>query len=246
MRTVDKFLANLTFGIELEGGWNTVCDGYDPNYDSECEDDENEDVDDTPCHIRKEDGSVSVRAEAHSGEIVSPVLHHRSLPAWIRNHYPDRVNSSCGLHVHMGNLPITTYSAMMHKGVFEEFCERLDAWGHSAHIRNEQFWARLAGDNNYCRREYTANSQVYAIGHGGARYSILNYCWGDHQTLECRVLPMFKTATAATVAVQAVINILAGLAIRCAGSKANRPQVLNYLELVEDSVTATPDIHLEL
>jgi hypothetical protein len=63
----------------------------------------------------------------------------------------------------------------------------------------------LRGENRYCKREFDPLGQYKTRDRGGNRYTQLNFCYGVHKTMECRLLPLFRDVS---VAVSAVKNLL--------------------------------------
>lgn len=170
-------------GIELEGGW------FDP-------------VDFQLEH----DGSVRVDAD-RSGEIPSPPLAPRAIPAWMREHYPDAVNASCGMHVHVSVKHQWHYARLMDREFLDFMKEALTAWGTRLAIRQDHpFWSRLRGENQYCTPEHHPELQIQHKDKGGERYTMLNYVWGRYRTVECRVLPAFAACEIGISAVYAVVD----------------------------------------
>lgn len=170
-------------GVELEGGWN---DPLDFSLDH--------------------DGSVMVRAE-YNGEIPSPPLAPRAVPAWMYEHYPDAVNATCGMHVHVSVRHQWHYARLMDPE-FKDFLKAsLTAWGKTLKIRPDHpFWSRLRGENHYCKDEFYPELQVQHKEKGGERYTMLNYTWARYRTVECRVLPAFAAAVIGVSAVGAVVD----------------------------------------
>jgi hypothetical protein len=171
-------------GVELEGGWETKPDARMVG-----------------------DGSVSVSAN-YVGELPSPPFEDPvALTAWMRKNYPTKTNQSCGMHVHVSFKNRKDYLRFMSKEAFDHIHDELEKWGKRANIKNEHFWARLRGDNTYCKLFYSPMKQVKHVDKGPARYSMLNYCYGRYGTMELRVLPLFKEVDVGVAAVMAFANI---------------------------------------
>ena len=166
------------FGFEIEGGWTRE---RRQKYETE--------------RIMKSDGSVNVPAPYVQGEINSPVYKDMQM-AWefIKDYYPDVVNESCGLHVHI-SVKNSDYVRLMEKKFHEEFHKWME-WmlkNHKDRIPKE-FKNRKEGKNRYCKDEFMPEKQV--IG-AGDRYTQLNYCHKQHATMENRMLPGCKDAKTA-------------------------------------------------
>ena len=170
-------------GVELEGGWNG-----DKDFQLE------------------HDGSVHVDAD-YVGEAPSPPLAPRAVPAWMKEHYPDAVNVTCGMHVHVSVKHQWHYARLMEPEFLAYVKNALQTWGEQLFIREEHpFWDRLKGRNDYCKDEFVPELQVKHKEKGGNRYTMLNYTWARYRTVECRVLPAFAACEIAISAVFAVVD----------------------------------------
>jgi hypothetical protein len=157
-------------GIELEGGWTR------------------------PLDIRIEhDGSVQLNVPVSiRGEAVSEPMEVDKWQAWVRKYYPDAVNATCGLHVHMSFRSSLTYQRLMTAAFQEALLKQLSGWARKVGLPNEHpIWPRLRGRNGYCQARFLADEQASSRQKGANRYTALNFCHALHGTLECRVLPMF-------------------------------------------------------
>lgn len=169
-------------GVELEGGWNG----------------------NVPFQL-EHDGSVHVTAD-YTGEVPSPPLRPQEVVSWMREHYPDAVNDTCGMHVHVSVKHQWHYARLMDKEFFDFLKTSLAAWGKKLSIREEHpFWARLRGGNDYCKDEFHPELQIQHRDKGGERYTMLNYTWSRYRTVECRVLPGFA---ACEIAISAVLHLV--------------------------------------
>jgi hypothetical protein len=186
-------------GIELEGGWSKLPRGVSG-----------------VVH----DGSVLFRAEdpvnypAHIGELPSQPLDPKQAETWVRNHYPQFVNNTCGLHVHMSFRQPLLYMRLMEEDYTEAIVRFLSEWAKEERLpKDHPIWGRLAGKSEYCVKRFDAESQVrmtrkdYNRRNPGNRYTMVNYCYGLHSTLEVRVLPMFAGADQAWRSIKRVLDI---------------------------------------
>ena len=153
------------------------------------------------------------------GEIPSPKLTTEQVDDWIKKNYPQHVNETCGLHVHMSfkyplnymRLMTPDYTVVLVKSL-AEWCEE-----HKLPADHPQ-WKRLKNPrHDHCAHIYLGDSQVRLTkknynSRGGpeSRYTFVNYCYsmGDtpRKTVECRGLSMFETADMSCDAVHAVLN----------------------------------------
>jgi hypothetical protein len=210
-------------GVELEGGWRQIPKGVD--------------------HIER-DGSVKFAAEQqafdaidmqriaagllprnrnrlpglHVGELPSPILLPENLEKWLSHHYPQEVNKTCGMHVHMSFRNVFQYAQLMREDFTWTMIEFLRKWGLEAVGQNwipadHCLFDRLSGNSEYCQLLYQADEQAtkvrkeydhHAPGH---RYTAVNYAFSKTSTIEIRVLPMMPTAEIALSAIQRVMDI---------------------------------------
>ena len=111
---------------------------------------------------------------------------------WVRETYPDRVNISCGLHVHLSFRTEYQVMRLMDSQFRDYFMPRMRRWG----VRNElpaehAFFSRLAGRNQYCRSGWEPDAGVRGLIE---RYCGINFvAIRVHGTVEFRFLPMFPS-----------------------------------------------------
>lgn len=180
-------------GVELEGGWDKSPD---------------------PQFRLEHDGSVQgTNALFAAGELPSPPMEVDKIEAWIRKFYPDRVNETCGMHVHLSVKSALTYQRLMRPEYPKTIIEEFKKWSKENLPANHCIFDRLAGKSIYCRHVFSADDQVMNVekdhnrDRRGNRYTVVNYCWGRHQTAECRLLPMMPDVDTSVRAVQELIDI---------------------------------------
>lgn len=201
---LSKFLGKVKnridkLGVELEGAWNKI-----------------------PVGSRLEhDGSVAPHKNTtdrenfpNVGEIVSKPMAPAGVGAWIKKNYPGMVNDTCGLHVHMSFPDINFYSRLMEPEYQDTIIHYLTLWAKKEGLEDKHpIWPRLRGESEYCARKHWPDKQaqskrkIYDRRTEGNRYTIVNYCYQQHETIEIRVLPMMKDAEQAIRAVQQVVNV---------------------------------------
>lgn len=170
-------------GLELEGGWTDIR-GF---------------------HL-VHDGSVNIDAP-FVGEVVSKPLEPSGIETWLFNAYPDVLNETCGLHVHVSVKNPLYYAHLMELEFQEYLIKALITWGNKIKIRADHpFWSRVRGENTYASFNFWPERQWDRKEHHGERYTALNYTWARFQTVECRVLPGFKQKECALGAIFAVID----------------------------------------
>lgn len=135
---------------------------------------------------------------------------------WMRDRYPQFVNETCGLHVHMSFKYRLNYMRLMRPEFTTAIIAGLKDWGESEKLpATHPLWGRLNNPNHdHCAHTYLGDAQAQvptkdfrSRGMPHSRYAALNYCWAQHQTLECRLLPMMEKADQAVSAVKAVFHI---------------------------------------
>lgn len=212
-----------TFGLELEGGWDLAPRGL------------------------KHDGSVVGISAPHRGEVASPVIKTLAeSEQWLRDNYPQEVNSSCGFHVHVGLAPLH-YMRLMCEEFNSKFLVSMeDFWnryrGASAF---DLFRQRLDGQNAYCQKVFRPEQQLWRMEAYGdrstaARYSQLNFCFGRHGTLECRLFPCFPSVSHSIEGMRAFANSINEFLATCAPA---RP--IHFAVHMEEETVGRPVMSVE-
>lgn len=172
-----------------------------------------------PKFIRH-DGTVNVGViDAQKGEVCpvnrngDPIgLAIADWPKWVQDHYPPLVNLTCGLHVHMRFKDHDrTYDKIMRPGIEKHLVNDLVKWAQAMKVPLiHPLWHRLVGGSLHCRLGITSDiirQQYYNVEKEGAsRYYAVNFCKARHNTLEIRILPMFKDVNTALRAVNCVLG----------------------------------------
>ena len=175
----------MTIGLELEGGF-----------------------------LKKRGQAIYIDNSVHipesktllSGEKHSPVFKNlKNLKTWLNKNYPCRMNSTCGLHVHIG-VPNEYYMLFATEEFFNFLLSRIQEWGKKNRIKSSEFWGRLQGDNDYCMPIFRAYSQIESTIKSSCRYTAINYPYLQHYTIEVRVLPMFKSPNLSFSAIRRIVN----------------------------------------
>lgn len=192
-------------GIELEGGWDK------PPKSGKIE----------------RDGSVAVDCIYAQGELPSPPLAVEDYKQWMIDHYPHKVNDTCGMHIHMSFQSALTYQRLMDPKYPATILAYVRKWSKDQKLKdNHPIWHRLNGDSPYCRHQFTADDQVMAVDKDfnrerrGNRYTVVNYCWSRTSTLECRLLPAMSSVELAIDAIDNLINITNGFLVATAKKEA--------------------------
>lgn len=202
----------ITLGAELEGGFNELPNNVEVEYYTH--EDSSVDIaggynEDCECDGCNDGTECYNRDFEFVGELVSPILPINDWQYWVRKCYPSEHNSSCGGHMHLGVSNISAYENLNCQEFHDYFVRELKAWGKRAHITNNNFWYRLEGKNSMCNDVYRGKEQVKIRdeGYPSCRYTILNFQFDKHQTVEVRVLPIFDSVDVMISAMKAVIRI---------------------------------------
>lgn len=193
--------AHLKIGIEVEGFWRatslvTVKETAAQWHMGSCGDGSLDNELDIDCPDADVYGHEFQTRPGSLGEAISQLVAV----------YPEFTNRTAGMHVHVSFHP-GDVTALTCKEFFEFFAARWEAWGRTNGVTGE-FWKRLRGENQYCTKPHEGMwrrpSEVANMG----RYCQLNFAaWGEHRTVECRLLPMFRDARLGVLAVEELISI---------------------------------------
>ena len=212
-------------GIELEGGWHknppnpVVHDGSvkfpsprnkpQPLFSTE---------DEQRAWLTAERARLAQFQFKAVGEIVSPPLkaEAETVEAFIKENYPSAVNDTCGLHVHMSFTHKRNYNRLMTPEFTKAMVDGLRKWAAEEGLKKDHpLMARIMNpDHPHCAHTYCGEEQVKATskdfhsrGKPNSRYTAINYCFNQHQTVECRLLCMMDTPEQACRAVLEVLAI---------------------------------------
>lgn len=199
-------------GIELEGGWIKLPTG---------------------TKALEHDGSVIIERgigepQLHIGELANGPMTMLEWEAWLRSHYPQRVNGTCGMHVHLSPRTALSYSRLMcpeYPGTVVAYVKK---WAErEGLVKDHPIWPRLRGKSVFCQHLYMADDQIRNTNKDhnrerlGHRYTVINYCHGRHGTIECRLLPMMDTADQSQRLIQELVDITNGF-LRATRKKESR------------------------
>lgn len=185
-------------GIELEGAWTKLPVG---------------------CRGLQHDGSVQVPRELgdpefHTGELANGPMTMEEWPKWLKANYPQRVNATCGMHVHLSPRTALAYSRVMDPSYPGTVVAYIRDWATKEGLPNDHcIWPRLKNKSIYCQHLYMADDQVRNTNKDhnrerqGHRYTVINYCHGRYGTFECRLLPMMADVAQAQRCIQHLVDI---------------------------------------
>lgn len=184
-------------GIELEGGWTRLPGG---------------------TNRLQHDGSVAIPQDGplplHLGELAIGPVTMLEWPKWVEANYPQKVNASCGMHVHLSPKTSLSYSRLMDPSYPGTVVAYVGRWAKAQGLaKDHPIWPRLKGKSIYCQHLYMAEDQIRNTGKDhnrerqGHRYTVINYCYGRYSTVECRLLPMMDNVEDAKSLIQEYIDI---------------------------------------
>jgi hypothetical protein len=220
-------------GIELEGGWTKLPPG---------------------CRGLQHDGSIQGLQremgdpELTIGELANGPMTMEEWPKWLKANYPQRVNATCGMHVHLSPITALAYSRVMDPSYPGTVVAYIRQWAEKQGLPSEHpIWPRLKNKSMYCQHLYMADDQVRNVtkDHNrerqGHRYTIINYCHGRYGTFECRLLPMFDTVKQAESVVQELVDITNAF-LRVTRKRESRLEV----QMEDDLRTQHEDLIIEI
>jgi hypothetical protein len=188
-------------GVELEGGWTKIPAGTRIGHDGS-------------VHVGHGDSLDQDHPIVHIGELPSPPLSPEELPGWMAKFYPQAVNQTCGMHVHLSFKNAMSYQRIMVNTYPATILAEVELWAKKVGLpKDHAIWDRLAGKSRYCQHIFSADEQAtnaakdFDQNREGNRYSVVNYCYGRYTTAECRLLPMMKTPEQGLEAVQEIMRI---------------------------------------
>lgn len=187
-------------GVELEGGWDNL-----------------------PKGLRREDfvrdGSLDALQRkiptTFVNELPSPPLEMDAMIAWMRAHWPQHVDETCGMHVHLSFKTALAYSKVVREEYPGTILKYIRQWAEQEQVdKSNPLWDRLEGKSQYCQHQFFGDDQIrntrkdHDKVRRGHRYTVINYCWGRNMpTAECRLLPMFSDVEQGIRAMQQVVEI---------------------------------------
>lgn len=235
-------------GVELEGGWDVVPDGlvvekdgsvkFEPprqvsgTFDAAVEEYRRQlttrlargegPIPERPARprITPVDAPVAVTIPMPKvkGEIVSRPMEIGAVEEWITKCYPQHVNHTCGLHVHMSFHYRINYSRLMTPAFTPYMVNAVKEWAEQEGLpKDHPQWNRLNPNHEWtqqhCLHQYLGDAQskvghkdYHSRGKAHSRYTFVNYPDAQHHTVEVRGLAMFEKADVAVRGVLAVID----------------------------------------
>jgi hypothetical protein len=184
-------------GLEVEGGW--ICqDGYrGGNIASH----NHSIIFDRSVQFRRRPRNTEEAELQNSfvaGEINSPAYTDFSeINQFLNLYWPDQTNASCGFHIHASFKSEDYYNLLMDDEFYLLFKKELPIIEHKLKL-GAITKRRIAGKNRFCKDEWNPSRQKRAEEkYHPYRYSMINFCWNLHRTVEVRVfsahIPMEKS-----------------------------------------------------
>jgi hypothetical protein len=183
-------------GVELEGGWVELPPGV---------------------MALDHDGSVFNGRMPAGVKYIGELPLGPALPAGIaeliRINHPQKVNATCGMHVHMSFDTLWYYHLLMVPEYPATILHYLKEWATEQKFKDtHHIWPRLRGESRFCKDEFWPDAQAatkrkdHNQDRAGHRYTHVHYC-GRQNTIEIRTLPMMDKIKTAVNAVHRVIDI---------------------------------------
>lgn len=219
----ENLLAGWKVGVELEGLWIREPEDFKHDGSVSFRSDERPDTGDD------DDGDEygSDRYGNYVGEVALGPDTLNGICNQVLDTYPERVNSTCGMHIHV-SMPPDLYGHLLCRRSHDEWLgmARQYAQRHLRGVTRQRAVSRLAGRNDYCAPVYEPVPR--------SRYRTWNMsAYHEHGTLEVRCWPMAQNEDTAVKIVRFTVLSLARMAQRAAAD--SRPLVVK-LE-VPDTLT---------
>jgi hypothetical protein len=126
--------------------------------------------------------------------------------------------------VHLSFKNALTYQRLMDPRYPSTILAYVTKWAESEKLNKEHpLWPRLKNKSPYCQHKFDADGQCrstqkdYDRNREGNRYTVVNYSYGRHSTVECRLLPMMASAELAQRAIQNLIDVTNAYLLTAAG-----------------------------
>ena len=213
-------------GVELEGGWGHGLFPKNERFEKDA----------SVFHDRTiiQRAKVKSLRISHMGELPSQPMMPIAMPMWMKKCYPQMVDDTCGLHIHMSFHTKVHYSLLMIPEFQKTMIVYLKDWANEEKLPEKHpIWSRLNGANEYCNHEFYADLQVvegkkdYDHFRKGNRYTAVAYRGG--KTIECRILPMFETVDQSIRALKKVMDVTNACLVKVAEKCG--PEILEVKDL---------------
>lgn len=192
--------------------------------------------------------STSAAPMMQVGEIPSPVMPPSELGVWMRRYYPQSVNETCGLHVHMSFEKALLYQRLMVPSYQSTILAYVTRWAKQENLPSSHpLWPRLRGESIYCQHKFWPDRQVATRGKDhdqrreGHRYTVINFCYLTTGTVECRLLPMMDEVEQGIRAVQCILDVTNAFLMK---GKYQEPKLKAETIAVEDVLHSTRRVTL--
>lgn len=223
---INKYVNKV--GIEIEGNWINLkgCRGPAAISNAGIVHDGSVKFDDRyPKRFwdlcKKNNSSHNPRTLAHIGEVVSPAFNSiETATKWMMDYWPDRTNSTCGLHFHASLNDSSYYSCLMEKEFYLYLKKSLAGFATEEKLNrifHERFEGKTEWAKKYCRDEFIPLKQAFVTQKlyndaNRSRYTMLNFCHGLHETVEIRVftahMPLKRSVNCLLWYVSVITNYL--------------------------------------
>lgn len=226
-------------GVELEGAWQKTPEGSKIVRDG------------SVFKALGDDGGVGrTNLPGYAvGEVQIGPIQPIAMSAGVRRAYPQKMDKSCGLHVHMSVKKLLFYSALTAAEYQATVVHYLKQWAKLNDLpADNELWERLEGNSLYCQLKHWPWKQIawernkdFDQQREGHRYTAIHYCWHRTRTIECRLLPMFEDVELSISAIQYVIDITNACLVKLSdkikptkGGRLELPDGVTYEETIEE------------
>ncbi len=213
-------------GLEFEGGWTTFPKNEKYEHDGSVFKPETYGNQVEWDKVKAKIASMKITT---TGELPSSPMIPAQMRAFFKKNYPQYVDKTCGLHVHMSFEDLKYYHRLMIPEYPITMRVYLKKWAVEENLPDSHpIWDRVNGLNQYCSSKFWPDKQVgkrKSYDHGdGDRYTDINDCWKQHKTIECRILPMFEDVEMSYRASKRVLDITNACLVKIA-SKLDKKKI---------------------
>lgn len=212
---LDKYLGKVAnrislVGVELEGAWvlKNIPGGKRPESDGSV----------FKKSRQLDPYFVQSKGCDCCGEITSRPMLPIGAASWIRKYYPVFCDKTCGLHLHWSFEDMRLYKMLMVPEFPVTVLEYTKRWADRENLsQSHTLWERLSDQSEFCQHKFWPDEQVkletlksheyYDKERKGSRYTVVNYCFKLHGTMECRLLPMFEDVDLSVRAIRMLIDV---------------------------------------
>jgi len=152
-----------------------------------------------PKGFGKDSSVAFMNSAKFTGVIEKSFSDIESANDWIKENYPDFMNSTCGIGISLKLLDKELIDQLCNKKFYKIFRKNAKEWGKENKITNGSwFWQRYRGNNRYCDIGFSSK----------IRYKHLNFTNKEKIIVECRLFPTFQKMTLSQSAISFFYNLV--------------------------------------